>query len=67
METYQYTEKELCDEYDRFLRQEGLPSQCAADLLSDEEKHGLTNRQIIWLKDFVRRWEEAEASWFGHQ
>jgi len=51
------TLKNLIDEYANWNRANGLTLGSADEHLWDDN---LTNEQRAWLRDFVRRWEEAE-------
>jgi hypothetical protein len=53
----------LADELRNFCDEEGLPQDCAEELLSNP---ALTQPQRQWLIDFGRRWDalnQPEADW----
>lgn len=54
-------EKDLCDEYEKFCRINNLPKMCAHELVEEADERNLSSRQLAWLKDFIRRWEEVES------
>jgi hypothetical protein len=51
------TLEDLIHEYANWKRTNGLRLGSAYEHMWDDN---LTNQQRAWLRDFVRRWEEAE-------
>jgi hypothetical protein len=48
---------DLAVEYNTWLTEHHLPPESADELIHAEE---LTQDEVEWLKDFIKRWEEAD-------
>lgn len=47
----------LCDEYNHFLAEHGLPHMSADELILEDN---ITKEQKEWLRNFIDRWEKAD-------
>jgi len=49
------SQRDLCGEFDDWIKAQGLPSMSALDLLSED----ITPEQREWLKTFIDRWGKS--------
>ena len=47
----------LCDVFDKYLDENGLPHRSADDILYGENACKLTGNQKYWLESFISTWE----------